>query len=94
MDVELVLAAADPHYVFWAEHVNGEPTLTAAPILVQDELADKLFAQVPSAILTSATLSTNGSFAYTKERIGLWEADELILDSPFNYRTGCTLCAE
>lgn len=92
VDVELVLSAADPHFVFWAEHVNGEPTLTAAPILVQDELAEKLFAQIPSAILTSATLSTNGSFAYTKERIGLWEADELILGSPFNYKEQAILC--
>ncbi|NLM54796.1 MAG: hypothetical protein GX195_07680, partial [Firmicutes bacterium] len=63
-----------------------------APIAVQDELADKLFSQVPTAILTSATLSTNGSFAYTKDRVGLVEADELILGSPFDFQRQAVLC--
>lgn len=36
--------------------------------------------------ITSATLTTRGSFAYIKSRLGLEEVDELIVPTPFNYR--------
>ena len=90
--VNLILSGSDPGYVYWAELQGSEAVLFAAPIAVQDELADKLFSQVPTAILTSATLSTNGSFAYTKDRVGLVEADELILGSPFDFQRQAVLC--
>lgn len=90
--IELVLSVADPSYVYWAEWQGNEPCLIAAPIAVQEELAEKLFNQVPTAVLTSATLSTNDSFAYTKQRVGIAEADELILGSPFNYQEQAVLC--
>lgn len=90
--LRLILSGTDPAYVYWAELQAGEPHLIAAPIHVQDILADKLFQQVPSAILTSATLSAGGSFAYIKARLGLWEADELILGSPFDFPRQAVLC--
>ena len=62
------------------------------PIQVHDDLGEKLFRQVPSAILTSATLSTAGSFAYVKNRVGLSEAAELILGSPFDFQSQAVLC--
>jgi DNA polymerase-3 subunit epsilon/ATP-dependent DNA helicase DinG len=44
-----------------------------------------LFEQKSTTILTSATLSVGGGFEYVKQRIGLSEPEELLLDSPFDY---------
>ena len=90
--VNLILSGSDPAYVYWAEIIGGEAHLIAAPIQVHDDLGEKLFRQVPSAILTSATLSTAGSFAYVKNRVGLSEAAELILGSPFDFQSQAVLC--
>lgn len=90
--VSLILSGSDPAYVYWAELKGDEPHLIAAPICVQDQLGEKLFSQVPTAVLTSATLSTGGSFTYIKDRVGLPEAEELILGSPFDFSRQAVLC--
>jgi ATP-dependent DNA helicase DinG len=64
-----------------------------APILRQ-----ALFERVSSAVLTSATLTTGrrgvGGFEYIRTRLGLEEADELRLDSPFDFRRQARLYVE
>ncbi|MDZ4719386.1 MAG: helicase C-terminal domain-containing protein [Roseiflexaceae bacterium] len=60
-------------------------TLHAAPLAVTELLRANLFEQKSTAILTSATLSVGGGFDYVKQRIGLSEPEELLLDSPFDY---------
>ena len=78
--------------VYWMESYNtrrGLPrlTLSAAPIDVGPELREQLFNEVPSAILTSATLAIgkNDSFDFFCDRVGLVKTEALRLDSPFNY---------
>ena len=44
-----------------------------------------LFDTKESVILTSATLSAEGSFDFLRERVGLEDADELLLGSPFDF---------
>ena len=90
--LELILAAEDPAYAYWAEVQNGEPCLTAAPIKIGSLLEETLFNQTPSVILTSATLSTNHSFAYIQNQLGLHKAAGLILGSPFAYDRQAILC--
>lgn len=90
--LESIMAANDPQYVYWAEMQNGEPTLIAAPIDVSSTLQAALFADVPSVVLTSATLSTNQSFDYIRHRLGFQQANELILGSPFDYSKQAVLC--
>jgi len=90
--LDLVLLGQDTSYAYWAEMQNGEPTLVAAPIEVSGFLQETLFQQVPSVILTSATLSTNQSFDYIRRQLGLNEAEELILGSPFAYDKQAILC--
>jgi ATP-dependent DNA helicase DinG len=82
-----------PGAVYWVEsswNRRGTPrlTLAASPIDVGPALREQLFQRVPSVILTSATLSIGKqpSFDFFRQRIGLTKADELRLDSPFNYR--------
>jgi predicted DnaQ family exonuclease/DinG family helicase len=60
-------------------------TLTAAPLTVSEILAAQLFAQKQTSVLASATLTVEGGFAFVKSRLGLDEAEELVLESPFDY---------
>jgi len=61
--------------------------LRASPVHVGPMLQALLWQEVPSAVLTSATLAVapNDEFAYIRERLGLIEADTLRVGSPFNY---------
>ncbi|MCU0495407.1 MAG: exonuclease domain-containing protein, partial [Chloroflexaceae bacterium] len=73
--------------ITWLNHDQNRDTLTlhAAPLSVADILQAQLFAQKETTVLASATLSVDSSFAFVKERLGLPEAEELQLESPFNY---------
>jgi ATP-dependent DNA helicase DinG len=79
--------------VYWLESYRsrrGTPRLSllAAPIDVGPALRDQLFNQVPTVVLTSATLAVgnNDDFQFLRDRIGLVKCRTLQLDSPFNYQ--------
>ncbi len=84
-----------PGMVYWvtrpanASHVV---TLHAAPLDVARYLDELLFSQKECMVLTSATLSTNGSFRHVCQRVGFNEAEELLLGSPFDYPRAALLC--
>ena len=81
-----------PGQVYWIEGTGERGDrleLACAPIEVGPILREKIFNRIPSAILTSATLSVGGSapFAFFKERLGFpGEHPALQLGSPFDYR--------
>ncbi len=68
-----------------ADQRRNELIVQAAPINVGPLLVDELWSKKRAVVLASATLSVNRSFAYPKARLGLDEATELQLDSPFDY---------
>ena len=78
--------------VYWVEASRGrrQPrvTLAAAPVDVGPMMRSELFDQVPTVIMTSATLSVGEtpSFDFFQSRIGLTSSDTLRLGSPFKYR--------
>lgn len=75
-------------HVYWYEKRERAVNLSATPVQVADDLKDSLYSTVPKIILTSATLSTGGSFDYIKQRLGLAdETEALQLKSPFDYRS-------
>lgn len=81
--------------VIWAERTQqrtGEykVTLHITPIDVAPILRQHLFSQVPT-VLTSATIAVAGRFDHLRSRLGIDQALELIVDSPFNYRERCML---
>ncbi len=80
-----------PEHVYWAEMEKKKIRLVASPIEPADMLEEMLFNALDTVVLTSATLSVKRSFHYLKERLGIGEADELILSSPFNYRENMVL---
>jgi ATP-dependent DNA helicase DinG len=76
--------------VYWIEEQGGRQQnvkLVSAPVEVGPVLRDELFSQVPTVILTSATLSVGTrDFSYLRSRLGLTGGSDLKLGSPFNYR--------
>ncbi len=71
--------------------------LRSAPINVGEILRTKLFDRLRSVVVTSATLSVDGSFDHLKVRMGLQNlpAERLttgILTSPFEYQRQALLC--
>jgi ATP-dependent DNA helicase DinG len=63
-------------------------SLSAAPIDIGPMLREQLFERVPTVIMTSATLATGRppSFTFFRSRLGLTQAEDLQLGSPFDYR--------
>jgi ATP-dependent DNA helicase DinG len=84
-EVEFVSAPDNPSYVYWVEQRGRGIFLQASPIDVAEELQERLFRHDRPLILTSATLSTGRTFEFIKSRLGIPEAEELLLDSPFEY---------
>ncbi len=73
---------------------EGNLTLNAAPLDLAGVLRETLFEQVPTVILTSATLATQGNFRFMRQRLGLGAAfeeehrvEEAIHPSPFDFGT-------
>jgi ATP-dependent DNA helicase DinG len=60
--------------------------LQATPIDVSELLRTRVFEQIPTVVLTSATLTVQGSFEHIRRRLGLNETRELIVPSHFRYR--------
>jgi len=80
------MAASDPSCVYWIERRIRSVALQATPIDVAFLLRERLFANVPSVILTSATLAVGGTFDYVQKRLGLDQARTLVVEGSFDYQ--------
>jgi len=81
--------------VYWIE-TSGQKRqnikLMSSPVDVGATLRDELFTQIPSVILTSATLAVGREdFSFFRNRIGLTKSRELKLGSPFDYQQQATI---
>jgi ATP-dependent DNA helicase DinG len=72
---------------------RGSPSLSASPLSVAELLKKQLFAEIPTVILTSATLAADDSdrFLFLRRRLGLEGGLAKRLDSPFDYQTQAKL---
>lgn len=72
--------------IYWATlTASGDASLHSVPLNVGPLLQSNLYADKNAVVLTSATLTTVGTFTYMKERLGLADARELAVGSPFDY---------
>jgi ATP-dependent DNA helicase DinG len=79
------MEGGDPDYVYWVERRGRNLTLQATPVNVSSLLREKVFSQIPTVVLTSATLAVGETFDYVKARLGLEGARELIVPSHYDY---------
>ncbi|MDG4475867.1 ATP-dependent DNA helicase [Thiovibrio frasassiensis] len=81
-----ITQAQDSSSVYWYERREKTVALSASPIDIASELQDFLYAQTRSVIFTSATLTTDNTFTYFANRIGLPKNTPTItLTTPFDY---------
>jgi ATP-dependent DNA helicase DinG len=92
------LLPVDPaHTVRWLEVRGRERNVvaTAVPLDLAPILREDLFRRVDTAIVTSATLATEGRFDFIRTRLGLVEADvepeAALFASPFDYASQALL---
>ncbi len=76
----------DDTHVQWGDVSRRGVVLRAAPIEVTNVLGRDLLTRTPSAIFTSATLTTADQFDYMRDRLGFDDSvGELQVESPFAY---------
>jgi ATP-dependent DNA helicase DinG len=90
-DAEFIVTGDDPTFVYWCEKRGRAIFLYATPIDVSGILSDRLFGTVHSAVLTSATMTAEGSFGFIKSRLGVAQASELIVESHFDFENQAVL---
>ncbi len=81
----LIAEQRQKNHVYWGEVRPTGTFLSASPIEVGDLLRRHIVHAGPTPVFTSATLTAAGDFTYTRARLGLDEADELLVASPFDY---------
>ncbi|HSR33449.1 MAG TPA: DEAD/DEAH box helicase, partial [Anaerolineae bacterium] len=91
--INACISEPSPSAIYWADLSarDGRVTLHAAPLHVGDLVQQHLFLPKESVILTSATLTTDKRFDFIRERLNAWEADELTVGSPFDYKNSTLL---
>ena len=84
-ELRFAVEAADDGHVYFVETRGRGVFLKATPIDVAPILRERLFDNVRSAVLTSATLTVDSSFAYLRSRLGVGAVGELQLASPYDF---------
>ena len=83
--VHFLLEAANPAFVYFLETRNRGVFLRAAPIDVSSIIREMLIGRMRSTVMTSATLTVEGSFDYVKSRLGVEDADTVRVKSEFDF---------
>jgi ATP-dependent DNA helicase DinG len=83
----------DPNMIYWIESPPQSPAVTiqAAPLHIGNLMEKYIWFEKRAVILTSATLTTAGSFDYIRSRLQAEDAEELALGSPFDYQNSALL---
>ncbi len=84
-DLKFLLRADDLAFVYFLEVRGRGVHLRAAPVDVSAIVREVLLERMTGLVLTSATLTADGSFDYLRSRLGVRHAEEVRLDSEFDY---------
>ncbi len=71
--------------VQWYETFTRSFTLVSTPLDIADQFKKQMEGMPCAWVFTSATLAVDNHFSHFSERMGIVDADELQLDSPFDY---------
>lgn len=80
----IITHSLDEH-VYWAERGERRLKVAATPLDISATMKSRVFDAYHPVVMTSATLTTNNSFDFFRERIGLEGGRQLVIDSPFDY---------
>ena len=84
--LRFVMESDEEEFVYWVEKRGRGCFLQATPIDVSSILGERLFNQVDTIVLTSATLAVAGGFDFVQKRLGVPNARTLIVPGHFDYQ--------
>lgn len=79
-------------YCYWYEANGRSFGLHITPLTVADKFGEQLKAQKIGWVFTSATLEVGGKFDHFCQRLGIENAEQMVLQSPFDYAKQSLLC--
>ncbi|WGE42775.1 ATP-dependent DNA helicase [Actinobacillus equuli] len=79
-------------YCYWYETNGRSFGLHITPLIVADKFGEQLKNQQIGWVFTSATLEVGGKFDHFCQRLGIENAEQLVLQSPFDYANQSLLC--
>lgn len=79
-------------YCYWYEANGRQFGLHITPLTVADKFGEQIKKQQISWVFTSATLEVGGKFDHFCQRLGIDNAEQMVLQSPFNYAEQALLC--
>jgi ATP-dependent DNA helicase DinG len=85
-ELRFLMRAGDEEYVYFVELRGRGVFLRASPIDVSSIVRSLLLDRMRTTVLTSATLTVDGSFDYIRHRLGIAGADQIRLPSEFDFR--------
>ncbi|WP_425347428.1 ATP-dependent DNA helicase [Shewanella holmiensis] len=89
--LKIYFECQDPQAAYSVEYGPRFITLRASPINVAKQ-CEQLFTPKTSWIFTSATLQVNRQLSHFAKELGLQNATQVILDSPFDYPNQAMFC--
>lgn len=83
--VERIVLRPAEGRVAWLALRAEQGELHDAPVAVAEQLRETVYTRADTVVATSATLAVSGDLGYSRTRLGLDGAEELVLPSPFDY---------
>lgn len=92
-NIDNLVFEPDPNMIYWIESNPQRPAVAiqAAPLHIGELMENHIWFEKRAVILTSATLTTGGSFDYIQKRLHALDAETLALGSPFDYQNAALL---
>ena len=84
-ETRFLIESEDQRFVHWVEKRTRATFLQATPIDVSELLQERLFEEVDTVVLTSATLAVGSKFDYIRGRLGLQSSRELVVPGHFDF---------
>ena len=91
--INAIISEPGEGWIYWIEQFRDRLSLHAAPLHIGPLVEEHIFQKNETAILTSATLRTaqvragnEPSFEYIRERLHGYDAMEMAVGSPFDYK--------
>jgi ATP-dependent DNA helicase DinG len=84
-ELRFLLRGGDDEYVYFVEFRGRGTFLRAAPIDVSAIVRELLLDRMHTTVLTSATLTVDGTFDYIRARLGIGHAAQVRLPSEFDF---------
>ncbi len=86
LQLDAAMGLTDEGSVYFLERMpKGGVALASKVVDVSERLRKLFFDATPSVTVTSATLTTGGSFEHAKRELGVRDARELVVESPFDF---------